>query len=103
VSGSVSDQWGAVCVGDLCERCAARGPSFRVPHTNSLTLTPSRAATREPACWAAQNFPKGRSYFLPLFNWSSQDVIFFSRLSSSARAATSGLGSPWKEATMASG
>jgi hypothetical protein len=51
-SGSVSDQRGAASVGDsrVRERHAARDPSFRVPPTNSLTLTlsPTRHATRDP-------------------------------------------------------
>jgi hypothetical protein len=61
VSGSVSDQRGAACVGDsrVRERHAARDPSFRVPLTNSLTLTPTRPATRDLACRAAPILPTG--------------------------------------------
>ena len=46
VSGSGSDQRGAACVGGSRERPAARSPSSRVTHTNSLTPSSTRPATR---------------------------------------------------------
>ena len=53
---------------------------------------------------AQLNRPGGDAhYFLLLFTSASQEVIFFSRLSSSARTSASGFASPWKEAAMASG
>jgi hypothetical protein len=52
-------------VGDsrVRERHAARDPSFRVPPTNSLTLTlsPTRHATRGPPLRAARNYPTDSS------------------------------------------
>ena len=65
-SGSVggSDQRDAARVSGSGkrERPAVREPSFRVAHTNSLTLTPSLAANRAPACPEVANFPTSRSY-----------------------------------------
>ena len=92
-SGSVSDQRKAACVGDSRERDgrarsarggqgglsvpkpqgrAARGTlsAFRVPHTNSLTLTPTRPATRGPALRAARNFPTDPTYLCAAASWS---------------------------------
>jgi len=53
VSVSVNDQRKAADVGDSRERC--RPPAPRVPPTNSLTLTPTRPATRGP-----RSAPSGR-------------------------------------------
>ena len=65
VSGSVFGARVGVGVGGLRERARARIAvrAFRVPHTNSLTLTPTRPAPRVPALRVARNFPTGSSYF----------------------------------------
>ncbi|MGB8299389.1 MAG: hypothetical protein WCG85_28500, partial [Polyangia bacterium] len=60
----MSDQRGAASVGDsrVRERHVARDPSFRMPHTNSLTPSPTRPATRDPALRAARNFSTDSGY-----------------------------------------
>jgi hypothetical protein len=64
--GSGSDQRAAACVGGSRERerDATRGPSSRVPHTNSLTptLSHTRAASRGPTLRAARNYPTATNY-----------------------------------------
>ena len=61
---SGSDQRMAACVGGLGERerPATRSSSSRKTHTNSLTPSLTRPASREPAPRAARNFPTRSSY-----------------------------------------